>query len=69
MRKKQILLENALESWSVAVKYCKDIQNGLATLHYQKTFVSSLHNTIELLLKQIMLDENDHSVISNVSVP
>lgn len=68
MRKKQILLENALESWSVAVRYCNDIQNGLATLHYQKTFVSALHNTIELLLKQIMLDGNDHSVISDVAV-
>ncbi len=68
MRKIQILLENALESWSIAVRYCNDIQNGLATLHYQKTFVSALHNTIELLLKQIMLDDNDHSVISDVAV-
>lgn len=68
MKKNQILLDNALESWSIAVKYCKDIQNGLATLHYQKTFVSSLHNAIELLLKQIMIDNNDHSVISDVAV-
>lgn len=59
---KRILLDNALESWSIAVKYCKDIKIGLATLHYQKTFVSSLHNAIELFLKQIMLDNNDHSV-------
>ncbi len=68
MKTKKILLDNALESWSIAVKYCKDIQNGLATLHYQKTFVSSLHNAIELLLKQIMLDNNDYSVITNVTV-
>ncbi len=58
----KILLDNALESWSIAVKYCNDIKDGLATLHYQKTFVSSLHNAIELFLKQIMLDSNNHSV-------
>ncbi len=59
---KKILLDNALESWSIAVKYCNAIKDGLATLHYQKTFVSSLHNAIELFLKQIMLDSNDYSV-------
>lgn len=65
---KKILLDNALESWSIAVKYCNKIKNGLCTLHYQKTFVSSLHNAIELLLKQIMLDNNDHSIIDKMKV-
>ena len=59
---KKILLDNALESWSIAVKYCKYIKNGMVTLHYQKTFVSSLHNSVELFLKQIMIDKNDHQV-------
>lgn len=59
---KKILLDNALESWSIAVKYCKYIKNGMVTLHYQKTFVSSLHNSVELFLKQIMIDKNDHNV-------
>ena len=59
---KKVLLENALESWSIAVKYCRDIKNGLATLHYKKMFVSSLHNAIELFIKQIMIDKNDHAV-------
>ena len=61
---KKILLDNALESWSIAVKYCKYIKNGMVTLHYQKTFVSSLHNSVELFLKQIMIDNNDHNVAS-----
>lgn len=65
---KKILLDNALESWSIAIKYCNDIKSGLATLHYQKTFVSSLHNAIELFLKQIMLDKNDHSIANLAKV-
>lgn len=59
---KKILLDNALESWSIAVKYCKYIKSGMVTLHYQKTFVSSLHNSVELFLKQIMIDNNNHRV-------
>ena len=65
---KKILLDNALESWSVAVKYCKYIKNGMVTLHYQKTFVSSLHNAIELFLKQIMIDNNEHRVANLLKV-
>lgn len=65
---KKILLDNALESWSIAVKYCNNIKDGLCTLHYQKTFVSSLHNAVELLLKQIMIDNNDHSIIDKMKV-
>lgn len=59
---KKILLDNALESWSIAVKYCKYIKKGMVTLHYQKTFVSSLHNSVELFLKQIMIDNHNHRV-------
>ncbi|MGN0518971.1 MAG: hypothetical protein ACI4II_09655 [Acutalibacteraceae bacterium] len=59
---KRILLENAYEAWISAVGYCKDILNGKGTLQYQKSFVSSLHNAIELFLKQIMLDVGNHNV-------
>lgn len=59
---KRILLENAYEAWMSAVGYCNDILNGKGTLQYQKSFVSSLHNAIELFLKQIMLDAGNHSV-------
>lgn len=65
---RKILLDNALESWSIAVKYCKYIKNGLVTLHYKKTFVSALHNAVELLFKQIMLDNNDYGVIEKLKV-
>lgn len=65
---KKILLDNALESWSIAIKYCNHIKNGLSTLHYKKTFISSLHNSIELFFKQIMLDNNDKTVIDHISV-
>lgn len=65
---KKILLDNALESWSVAVEYCRYIKSGLSTLHYKKTFVASLHNAIELFFKQIMLDNNDHKVIDKPNV-
>lgn len=65
---KKILIENALEAWSIAVKYCRDIKNGLATLHYKKMFVSSLHNAIELFIKQIMIDKNDHAVVKMFKV-
>ncbi|WP_124098112.1 hypothetical protein [Ruminococcus sp. Marseille-P6503] len=68
MKVKKILLDNALESWSIAIKYCKYIKNGLSTLHYKKTFVSSLHNSIELFFKQIMLDKEDKTVIDHIVV-
>ena len=59
---KRILLENAYEAWMSAVGYCNDILNGKGTLQYQKSFVSTLHNSIELFIKQIMLDAGNHSV-------
>ena len=59
---KQILLENAYEAWKNAISYHDKIQNGYSSLEYQKGFVSSLHNSVELFLKQIMLNKNDHEV-------
>lgn len=58
----QILLNNAYESWKNAVYYHDRIENGFTTLEFQKGFVSSLHNSVELFLKQIMLDNKDHTV-------
>ena len=60
---KSILIDNALEAWTMAIKYCDAILEGKATLAYKKYFVSSLHNAVELFLKQRMLDINDHEVI------
>ncbi len=59
---KQILLDNAYEAWKNAISYHDRIKNGYSSLEYQKGFVSSLHNAIELFLKQIMLNNNDHEV-------
>lgn len=60
---KHLLRDNALEAWSMAVKYCYDILDGKATLSYRKNFVSSLHNAVELFIKQRMLDVNDYRVV------
>ena len=57
-----ILMDNAFEAWAAAIRYCKDIKDGKATLQYQKNFVSSLHNSVELIMKQMLLNNNDHSV-------
>lgn len=48
-----ILMDNAFEAWAVAIRYCNDIKDGKATLQYQKSFVSSLHNAVELIMKQM----------------
>ena len=61
---KQILLDNAYEAWKNAILYHDKIKKGYSTLEYQKGFVSSLHNAVELFLKQIMLNNNDHDVDS-----
>lgn len=53
---KQILIDNALESWNSAILYANDIMKGMATLKYRKNFVASLHNATELFIKQLMLD-------------
>ena len=60
---KHILRDNALEAWSMAIKYCDAILNGKATLEYRKHFVSSLHNAVELFIKQRMLDKNDYRIV------
>lgn len=54
----QILLDNFIEAWINAIKYHDKIMDGYITLGIQKQFVSSLHNAVELCLKQIMLDKN-----------
>ena len=65
---KRILLENAYEAWASAIEYCDAIAQGMATLSYQKKFVSSLHNAVELFFKQLLIDQGDHSVASMRSV-
>ena len=66
---KPVLIENAFEAWSAAIRFCDDIKSGKATLQYQKNFVSSLHNAVELIMKQMLLNNNDHSIakIRNVN--
>ena len=59
---KPILMDNAFEAWAAAIRYCNDIKDGKATLQYQKNFVSSLHNAVELIMKQMLLNNNDHKV-------
>lgn len=68
---KHILRDNALEAWAMAIKYCNHILTGKATLQYRKQFVSSLHNAVELFVKQLMLDNNDHRVcrVKNIKDP
>lgn len=61
-RQKRILLDNALVSWVNAIRYCDHILAGKITLEVKKNFISSLHNAVELFLKQIMLDNCDYRV-------
>lgn len=61
-RQKKILLDNALVSWVNAIRYCDQILAGKITLEVKKNFISSLHNAVELFLKQIMLDNCDYRV-------
>lgn len=58
----KILIANAREAWTQACIYLEHILRGYVTLHYKKTFVSTLHNSVELLMKQRMLDLNDYRV-------
>jgi hypothetical protein len=58
----KILIANAREAWSQACVYCNLILDGFITLQYKKMFVSTLHNSVELLMKQRMLDLNDFRV-------
>lgn len=59
---KPVLMENAFEAWAAAIRFCDDIKDGKATLQYQKNFVSSLHNAVELIMKQMLLNDNDHRI-------
>lgn len=59
---KKILMDNALESWSMAINYCDQIMVGKATLTNRKFFVSSLQNAVELFVKQHMLNICDYRV-------
>ena len=59
---KKILLDNALEAWAMAIRYSELIMAGKVTLANRKSFVSYLHNSIELFAKQHMLDVNDYRV-------
>lgn len=61
---KNILRDNALESWAMSIKYCNNILEGKATLAYRKCFVSSLHNAVELFIKQLMINNNDYRVVT-----
>ena len=54
--KNQILQNNALAAWAMAVRYCDYILEGKVTLEYRKHFVSVLHNAVELFVKQLMLN-------------
>jgi len=58
-----ILRANAFEAWFMTRKYCLDILDGKITLPYRKYFIDSLHNSVELFIKQIMLNNNDYRVI------
>lgn len=58
----KILISNAREAWSQACIHCNLILEGYVTLLYKKIFVSMLHNSVELLMKQRMLDINDYRV-------
>lgn len=62
----QILMENALEAWAAAIRFCDEIINGKCTLQYQKSFIASLHNAVELFMKQMMLNNNDHGVVVRI---
>ena len=58
----KILIDKARESWSQACIHCNLILDGYVTLQYRKMFVAMLHNSVELLIKQRMLDINDFRV-------
>ena len=60
--KNQVLQNNALAAWAMAVRYCDYILEGKVTLEYRKHFVSVLHNAVELFVKQLMLNNTDYRV-------
>ena len=62
--KEKILLDSALQSWKTSIRYCNKLKEGIATLENKKMFVITLQNAVELFLKQLMIDKNDHRVVS-----
>lgn len=60
----ELLLSNAYIAWINAIKYHDYIYFGRATLINQKHFVSSLHNAVELFLKQLLINNNDKDIIN-----
>lgn len=64
---KDLLLINAYISWRQSIISHDKILNGLSTLNYQKEFVVSLHNSVELFLKQLMINSNDHEIFPDTS--
>jgi len=47
---KHILRDNAAMAWIMAIKYCEHIRKGRVTLAYRKSFVTMLHNAVELYI-------------------
>lgn len=64
----KILQKHFLLSWRMAVSNAKLLLSGLVDLEQKKYFVSSLHNAIEIGCKQILIDENDYSVINHGNI-
>lgn len=60
----RILINNIIESWASAIECHDRIIAGFISLEYKKHFVSSLHNAVELCIKQKMLDAGDTKVAS-----
>ena len=46
----------------MAVRYCDYILEGKATPEYRKHFVSARHNSVELFVRQLMLNNTDYRV-------
>ncbi len=61
---KHILIDNALEAWAMAIKYCNYILDGRLHCSIENNLYHFLHNSVELFIKQLMLDNNDHRVCS-----
>lgn len=61
--KNQILQNNAIEAWAMAIRYCDYILEGKATLEYRKYFVSVLHNSVEFIDKKDMFVLSDKKIL------
>lgn len=46
---RQILMSNAFEAWTAAIRYCNDIKNGKATIQYQKILYHHFTMLLSLL--------------------